>query len=137
VNLERGSLPYVRRCFGQSTANRECATEEANWARSGHPPAPQSPPMRIGDPAEASWPPARLQFSAELYGRRWHTDSVQRRVTASMAHGDCAQRGRGKGGILDGRTSPRRIVFIPVGTVNRAWEMRDNGGERSGPVVAA
>jgi hypothetical protein len=137
ANLESGSLPYVRHCFGQSKANRECPTVEANWARSGHPPAPQSPPTRTGDPGEASWPPARLQFSAELYERWWHTDSVQRRVTASTAHDDCAQRGRGKGGILDGRTSPRRIVFIPVGTVNRAWEMRDNGGERSGPVVAA
>jgi hypothetical protein len=38
---------------------------------------------------------------------------------------------------VDGRTSPRRIVFIPAGTVNRAGERRDNGGERSGSVVAA
>ena len=107
ANLESGSLPYVRHCFGQSKANRECPTVEANWARSGHPPAPQSPPTRTGDPGEASWPPARLQFSVELYGRRWHTNLVQRRVTASSAHGDCAQRGRGKGGIVDGRTRLR------------------------------
>jgi hypothetical protein len=38
---------------------------------------------------------------------------------------------------VEGRTSPRHIAFIHIGTVNRVGERHDNGGEGSGSVVAA
>jgi hypothetical protein len=120
ANQRSGSLPKARRRFSRSTANRECAMAATNLARSGPPPVPYSPPTRTRDPGEASWPPARFQFSAELYGRRWHTNLVPRRVMASSARDDCAQRCRGKGGIVDGRTRLRPHWFLSVDAVSRA-----------------
>jgi hypothetical protein len=41
------------------------STVAANWARTGHPPSPQSPPSRSRGLGEAHYPRARPQFGFE------------------------------------------------------------------------
>jgi hypothetical protein len=156
ANQRSRSLPKVRRRFGQSTATRECATAATNWARSGPLPVPQLPPTLTRDPGEASWPPARFQFSSELYVRRWLTNLVPRRSATSFGYlgsdGDGGPRGeveRSGQGIVGVSRREARVLILRCmhrlaaetaavvdsgGSLRCGWE--EAKGTRSGEVAA-